>query len=63
TPALFATEWALQFFPLLLSGTTVGEAMLATRRNAWTKWNNPLGLLYAVYCATDTRITPGLDVH
>lgn len=63
TPALFATEWALQFFPMLLSGTTVGEAMLATRRYAWTQWNNPLGLLYAVYCATDTRITPGLDVH
>ena len=60
TPALFATEWALRFFPMFLGGASVGDAMLATRRDCWTEWNNPLGLLYAVHCNTDTRVAPGL---
>jgi hypothetical protein len=62
TPAFFATEWALRFFPKLLGGMSVGDAMLATRRDSWTEWNNPLGLLYAVHCNTDTHVSPALQM-
>jgi hypothetical protein len=60
TPAAFAAEWAGRFFPKFLGGMSVGEAMLVTRRDCWEEWNNPLGLLYAVHCNTDTRVHPGL---
>ena len=62
TPALFATEWALRFFPRFLSGESLGELFLDLRREFCTKHNNPLGLLYAVYCDGDTQIQPGLNI-
>ena len=60
TPALFATEWALQFFPQFLGGAPLGEAFLELRRELWRKHGNPLGLLYAVYCDGDTQVAPAL---
>jgi len=62
TPALFATEWALRFFPRFLSGDPLGELFLDLRREFCTIHNNPLGLLYAVHCDGDTQIQPGLNV-
>jgi hypothetical protein len=62
-PAVFATEWALRFFPRFLGGEPLGALFLGLRREFCTKHNNPLGLLYAVYCSADTRIQPGLTLQ
>src|SRR5262245_3192839 len=62
TPALFATEWALRFFPRFLAGESLGELFLELRREFCARHNNPLGLLYAVHCDGDTRIQPGLKI-
>ena len=61
-PARFAAEWALRFFPRFLGGEPLGELFLDLRREFCTKQNNPLGLLYAVYCNGDTRIQPELNI-
>jgi hypothetical protein len=60
TPAVFAMDWALQFFPMFLGGKPLGETMLELRRSFWTKDNNPLGLLYTVHCDADTQIDPAV---
>jgi hypothetical protein len=62
-PAVFAAEWALRFFPRFLGGEPVGGVMLDLRREFCKRHNNPLGLLYAVYCNADTRIQPGLKLQ
>ena len=62
TPALFAIRCAEMFFARLFDGVTVGESMLATRRELLDVYRNPLGLLYAVHCEIDARITPPLLV-
>jgi hypothetical protein len=62
TPAVFASAWALQFFPLFLDGKPLGDIFLELRREFHTKHGNPLGLLYNVYCDADTRIQPGLTI-
>ena len=62
TPAVFASEWALQFFPRFLDGRPLGDIFLELRREFHTKHGNPLGLLYNVYCDADTRIQPGLTI-
>jgi hypothetical protein len=61
TPALFATEWALQFFPRFLGGAPLGELFLELRQEFCKQHGNPLGLLYTVYCNGDTYIKPGLN--
>jgi hypothetical protein len=63
TPAVFATEWALRFFPRFLAGEPLGELFLGLRRDFCTNHNNPLGLLYAVYCDADTQIRPELTLQ
>ena len=60
TPALFAAEWAQQFFDRFLAGEPLGEAFLALRQEFLEQHGNPLGLLYAVHCSGDTRIQPAL---
>lgn len=60
TPALFATEWALRFFPRFLAGEPLGELFLDLRREFSNDHHNPLGLVYAVYCDGDTQVQPGL---
>ncbi|MDR6450022.1 hypothetical protein J2794_006162 [Paraburkholderia terricola] len=61
TPALFATEWAEAFFQRFLAGEPLGDAFLGLRSDFLTKYNNPLGLLYAVYCDGDTVIDPRIS--
>jgi len=61
-PALFATEWALRFFPEFLGGAPLGEVFLELRRELWQEHGNPLGLLYAVYCDGDTQVAPALGL-
>jgi hypothetical protein len=61
TPAVFATEWAMQFFPRFLAGESLGALFLALRRDFCLTHGNPMGLVYAVYCDADTCITPGLS--
>jgi hypothetical protein len=60
TPAIFATEWALRFFPRFLGGEPLGELFLGLRREFMEQHGNPLGLLYNVYCDGDTQVQPGL---
>lgn len=62
TPAIFATEWALEFFPRFLGGEKLGELFLDLRRNFTRQYGNPLGLVYAVYCDGDTQVQPGVTI-
>ena len=62
TPAIFATEWALRFFPRFLDGVPLGEVFLDLRREFREQHGNPLGLLYNVYCNADTQVQPGLTL-
>ena len=62
TPAVFASEWALRFFPRFLDGEPLGDIFLELRREFHTQHGNPLGLLYNLYCDADTRIQPGLTI-
>ena len=62
TPAIFATEWALRFFPRFLGGEALGELFLDLRREFVERHGNPLGLLYNVYCDGDTQVQPGLTL-
>jgi hypothetical protein len=59
-PALFAMEWSFKFFDQLLAGKAVGQIFLDLRREYYDKNNNPLGLLYAVYCDADTQVFPAI---
>jgi hypothetical protein len=61
TPALFATEWAMRFFPRFLAGEPLGALFLDLRRDYCFTHGNPMGLVYAVYCDADTCINPGLS--
>jgi hypothetical protein len=63
TPAVFAADFAKQFFTRFLNGKeSVGEIFLALRQDYYAKHNNLLGLLYALYCNGDTEIKPGVQV-
>ncbi|MCZ2826050.1 MULTISPECIES: NACHT N-terminal Helical domain 1-containing protein [unclassified Modestobacter] len=62
-PARFATEWAQQFFDRFLDGVPLGEAVLGLRRSFLEEHRNPLGLIYAVHCDSDTVIAPALPRH
>ncbi|MEO7455658.1 MAG: CHAT domain-containing protein [Gemmatimonadaceae bacterium] len=62
TPAIFATEWALEFFPRFLGGEPLGDLFLDLRRQFTQKHGNPLGLVYAVYCDGDTQVEPALTL-
>jgi hypothetical protein len=58
TPALFAKDFAQRFFDRFLNGESVGTAFLSLRQEYLVAHRNPLGLLYAVHCDGDTRISP-----
>jgi hypothetical protein len=60
TPAVFAAAWAKRFFEQFLNGAPLGETFLALRKQFVEESNNPLGLLYAVHCDTDTQINPAV---
>lgn len=59
-PVRFAAAWAQRFFVHFLAGEPLGEVMLNLRREFYQQENNLLGLMYALYCDGDTRVTPGL---
>ena len=63
TPAVFATEWALRFFPRFLGGEPLGELVLGLRQEFCRRHNNPLGLVYVVHCNADTQIQPALKLQ
>jgi len=52
----FAARFAERFYDYFLCGTPVGEAVLRTRRDFWSKECNPLGLGYSLYSSPDIRI-------
>jgi hypothetical protein len=60
TPAPFAAAWATRFFDRLLAGERMGAAVRATRQDFVTRYRNPLGLLYGLYCNGDTVLRPGI---
>jgi CHAT domain-containing protein len=55
-PDSFAAAFSEELYSHLLDGEPVGEALLATRQHFWTKYNNPLGLAYALYSSPSIRI-------
>ena len=60
-PARFAAEWARRFFDkFLYEAKPIGEIFLSLRQEFYYHDNNLLGLLYALYCDGDTRVTPRL---
>jgi CHAT domain len=60
-PAVFADEWAKRFFDwFLIGGRTLGQVLLALRRQFYEEHNNLLGILYALYCDADTQVVPGV---
>lgn len=60
TPALFAAEWANDFFDRFLEGGSLGEIFLRMRREYFEQHGNPLGLVYGVHCDSDTRVQPAM---
>jgi hypothetical protein len=61
-PARFAAEWARRFFDkFLYEAKPIGEIFLSLRQEFYYQKNNLLGLLYALYCDGDTRVTPRLS--
>jgi hypothetical protein len=60
TPGVFAARWAEAFFNCFLRGDPVGRTFLDLRREFLATHGNPLGLLYAVHCSSDTQIQPAL---
>jgi hypothetical protein len=44
----------------LLDGASLGDAVLGARRMFLEQNNNPLGLLYAMHCDVETRVSPPL---
>ncbi|MFH1116551.1 MAG: response regulator [Pseudomonadota bacterium] len=61
-PALFASVWARRFFDDFLCGDPVGKILLRQRRYFYLRHGNILGLLYALYCHSGTRLFPALQV-
>jgi len=59
-PAFFAKDWAGRLFQKLLAGDSVGQAVLALRRDYFFEKNNLLGLLYALHVDVDTCMAPML---
>jgi hypothetical protein len=60
-PALFAAEWAQRFFEKFLAGGySLGRTLLDLRGEFLEQENNPLGLVYALYCDADTTTAPGV---
>lgn len=60
-PAVFAAEWAQRFFErFFFQEQPIGQIFLEMRREFAHQHNNILGLLYALYCDGDTRVSPPL---
>jgi hypothetical protein len=58
-PDTFAAAFTRRFYPLLLDGQELGDALFGTRRSLLkAPYHNPLGLLYALYAFPHTRFIP-----
>lgn len=57
-PPKFASAFALELMPLLLSGAPIGQALLETRRCFAQAFGNPLGLAYSLWGAADAKYEP-----
>ena len=57
-PPRFASEFALELIPLVLSGVPIGEALLKTRRHFAQAFRNPLGLAYSLWGAAGAKYEP-----
>ena len=55
-PDLVAAVYARSFYGALLSGRTVGAALVTARQELLHEFGNPLGLLYVLYGDPDIRI-------
>ncbi len=55
-PDLVAARYARFFYGALLSGRTVGDALVTARQELLHEFGNPLGLLYVLYGDPDIRI-------
>lgn len=52
----FAEYYASEVFQHLFAGEQMGQAMLAARRDLLQRYNNPLGLVYALYAAHEIAL-------
>lgn len=57
-PVSFGRSWAMGFFDRFLAGAEIGPTILELSQAAERVWGMPLGLLYSVNCALETRISP-----
>jgi hypothetical protein len=55
-PDYFAAEFTKQFYPELLNGTPIGEALFKTRRYFLEKRNNITTLIYSMYASPMIKI-------
>ena len=55
-PDKFAADFSKAFYHYVLSGMSVGEALLTIRRDFWNEQRNPLGLAYALYSSPSIKI-------
>jgi hypothetical protein len=55
-PDAFAADFAEKLYTELLTGRTLGESLLATRRYFLSKYHNPSGLLYSMYAPPSIRL-------
>lgn len=52
----FAEHYAIEIFKRLFAGESLGQAMLAVRRELLQKYLNPLGLAYSLYAAHEIAL-------
>jgi hypothetical protein len=55
-PKSIAPEFARIFFKEFLAGKTVGEALMKAKRDFLYEYNNPFGLTYALYGASNIKL-------
>ena len=55
-PDWFAASFSEEIYEHLLSGLSIGEALVTIRRQLWTEHSNPLGLAYALYSSPSIKV-------
>jgi hypothetical protein len=55
-PDRFAASFIQKLYEYLLSGETIGEALITTRHYFWESRRVPYGLAYALYSSPSIRI-------
>lgn len=62
-PDDFAADFSEQLYGHLLTGKSLGESLLTTRRYFLEKYNNPSGLLYSMYAPPSIRLVQIGECH